>query len=174
MPSSLPAPVIKVIEQVREGARQDLEARFQMARESASGEESTGARSTSARSSSGSVEPQLLRAVKGLKKTRRARSQGGQGDDRVMKLAQKLQSLIHLAEGTGDRNDARRHVRMAEDSAAARQEGQGTAGAEAGASKRDTQVDIDALVNEVVRTANSELAMRRQRRQEDPDGGKWW
>jgi hypothetical protein len=35
-------------------------------------------------------------------------------------------------------------------------------------------VDIDALVNEVVRTANSELAMRRQRRQEDPDGGKWW
>jgi len=174
MPSSLPAPVIKVIEQVREGARQDLEARFQAARDAAAGEESTGARSAPTPSKSGSTEPQLLRAVKGLQKTRRARTQGGQGDDRVMKLAKRLQSLIHLAEGTGDRNEARRHVRMAEDSAAARQEGQGTAGAEAGASQRDAQVDIDALVNEVVRSANSELAMRRQRRQEDPDGGKWW
>jgi hypothetical protein len=63
---------------------------------------------------------------------------------------------------------------MAEDSAAARQEGQGVAGAEAGASGRNAQVDIEALVGEVVRSVNNELSVRRQRRQEDPDGGKWW
>ena len=174
-PASLPAPVLQVIEQVREGARQDLEARFKAAREAANDAESTGARSapTPAKAAK-SAEPELLRAARGLRKSRNARRKSGQGDDRVMKLARKLQSLIHLAEGTGDQNEARRHVRMAENSEAARREGQGQVGAEAGASNKNQQVDIEALVSEVVQSVNSELAMRRQRRQEDPDGGNWW
>jgi hypothetical protein len=160
VPSTLPAPVIQVIEQVREGARQELEARFQAAREAAAGE-GTGARSAPTPQKADDGSPQVLRAVRGLRKSRRTRSQSGMTDDRVMKLAKKLQSLIHLAEGTGDQNEARRHVRMAENSAAARQEGQGVAGAEAGASSRNAQVDIEALVGEVVRSVNNELSVRR-------------
>ncbi len=173
MPASLPAPVLQVIEQVREGARQDLEARFKAAREAAGGE-TAGARSAPTPQKPASAEPELLRAVRGLKRRRGASSSTGVGEDRVMKLARKLQSLIHLAEGTGDRNEARRHVRMAENSAAARAEGQGATPGGSTESGKRKQVDIEALVTEVVQSVNRELALRRERRQEDPDGGNWW
>ena len=82
--------------------------------------------------------------------------------------------MIHLAEGTGDRDEARRHVRMAENSAAARAEGQGAAPGSNKESGKNKQVDIESLITEVVQSVNRELALRRERRQEDPDGGSWW
>ncbi len=174
VPASLPAPVLKVIEQVREGARQDLEARYAAAQEASREAETGGARPASTPRKSTSAQPELLKAVRGLKKRQASRSQAGVGDDRVMKLARKLQSLIHLAEGTGDQNEARRHVRMAENSAAARAEGQGAVPGSNKESTKNKQVDIEALITEVVQSVNRELALRRERRQEDPDGGSWW
>jgi hypothetical protein len=61
---------------------------------------------------------------------------------------------------------------MAEDSAAARSEGQGVG--ESGGDKGIAQADIESLVTEVVQSVNRELSLRRERRQEDPDGGNWW
>ena len=171
VPSTLPAPVLKVIEQVREGARADLEERFKAARTSADGEEAPASRPRPAQKAS--PEAQVVQQLqRGLRRRKSARRQTGQGDDRVMKLAKKLQSLIHLAQGTGDRDEARRHVRMAEDSAAARSEGQNIG--ESGGGKSNAQADIESLVTEVVQSVNRELALRRERRQEDPDGGNWW
>jgi len=171
VPSSLPAPVLKVIEQVREGARHDLEERFNAARASADGDEAP----TSSRpgpTPRTAPAPQVVQLQRGLRRRKSSRRQAGQGDDRVMKLAKKLQSLIHLAQGTGDRDEARRHVRMAEDSAAARSEGQQVGAS--GGGKGNSHADIESLVTEVVRSVNRELALRRERRQEDPDGGNWW
>lgn len=174
VPASLPAPVLQVIEQVREGARQDLEARYMAAQEASRDAESGRTRSAPTPRRTQSAEPELLKAVRGLKKRQASRNQSGVGDDRVMKLARKLQSLIHLAEGTGDRDEARRHVRMAENSAAARAEGQGAAPGSNKESGKNKQVDIESLITEVVQSVNRELALRRERRQEDPDGGSWW
>jgi hypothetical protein len=174
VPASLPAPVLKVIEQVREGARQDLEERFMAAREAGAESNAGGARSAPTPARTESAQPELLKAVRGLKKRQASRRQAGVGDDRVMKLARKLQSLIHLAEGTGDRDEARRHVRMAENSAAAKAEGQGAAPGSNKESGKNKQVDIESLITEVVQSVNRELSLRRERRQEDPDGGSWW
>jgi hypothetical protein len=170
VPSSLPAPVLKVIEQVREGARQDLEERFKSARASSDGDEAPTPRTRPAQASS--PTPQVVQMKRGLRRRKSARRKTGQGDDRVMKLAKKLEGLIHLAQGTGDRDEARRQVRMAEDSAAARSEGQGVG--ESGGDKGIAQADIESLVTEVVQSVNRELSLRRERRQEDPDGGNWW
>ena len=93
------------------------------------------------------------------------------GDDKVMKLAKRLQGLIHLAEQR--RDDARRQVRMAEDSSAAKGEGQGLG--EDSQSQGDDQVSIDALIQEVLNVVNREVELRKERRQEDPDGRfGWW
>ena len=171
VPSSLPAPVLKVIEQVREGARHDLEERFKSARAAADGDEAPTSRPRAATATAPSQ--QVVQMQRGLRRRKSARRQSGQGDDRVMKLAKKLESLIHIAQGTGDRDEARRQVRMAEDSSAARAEGQGGVG-ESGGGKSNAQADIESLVTEVVQSVNRELALRRERRQEDPDGGNWW
>lgn len=170
VPSSLPAPVLQVIEQVREGARAELEERLKAARAAAGTEGPMPERRQPKQSA---PEPQVIRTARNLRRGRKTRRSQGIGDDRVMKLAQKLQSLIHLAQGTGDRDEARRHVRMAEDSQAARGEAQ--AGTQnSGTGSGDTQVDIESLVSEVVQQVNRELSLRRERRQEDPDGGSWW
>lgn len=95
------------------------------------------------------------------------------GDDQVMKLAKKLQSLIHLAEGRRAQGDARSQVRMAEDSAAARGEGQASPGTAEGG--HDSSIDIDSLIRQVVDASTGELDLRRERRQEDSDErGGWW
>jgi hypothetical protein len=97
-----------------------------------------------------------------------ARTQQGVGADRVTRLAQKLQQLIHLAEGARKRGDARRQVRMAEDSAAARNEGSASPSQPAGG--RNAQVDIDALVTEVLQQFSNKMAQREELRKEDPNG----
>lgn len=58
---------------------------------------------------------------------------------------------------------------MAEDSAAARAEGQGGAGA-SGAGNKSKKLDVEALSLEVLSMVEQELKTRRERRPEDPDG----
>jgi hypothetical protein len=176
--SSLPKPVIQVIEHIRSEARAELEQRVDAARRPASSEGASLPEPTrtrrEARRGQTRDNVQVVKALTGLRSSSGARSNEGVGGDRVMKLARKLQQLIHLADGVGDRDAARRQVRMAEDSAQARSEGQGgaVAGNDAGATK---QVDIEALGREVLEMVSRELEMRRERRQEDPDGRNvWW
>jgi hypothetical protein len=63
---------------------------------------------------------------------------------------------------------------MAENSAAAKAEGQGAAPGSNKESGKNKQVDIESLITEVVQSVNRELSLRRERRPEDPDGGSWW
>jgi len=89
-----------------------------------------------------------------------------------MGLAKRLQQLIDMAEGQ-NRSGARREVRMAEDSAAARAEGQGASIAEE--SSEDATLDVTALTQEVTEAVQRELEMRQERRLEDPNGRSiWW
>ena len=81
--------------------------------------------------------------------------------DRVSKLAKRLQELIAMAENQ-NRGGARQEVRMAEDSAAARAEGQ-SAPTDAG-DTGDQAADIDTLAREVTEQVTRELEMRRERR----------
>jgi hypothetical protein len=90
-----------------------------------------------------------------------------------MKLARKLSQLVHLAETQHRREDARRQVRMAEDTPSARAEGQAAPSQPDSAST--DQVDLDALGREVLEAVMRELEMRRERRQDDPDDRQvWW
>lgn len=100
-----------------------------------------------------------------------ARTIDGAANSRVMKLVRKLQGLIHLAEEERRLDDARRQVRMAEDSAAARAEGQGSLGR--GGSGNQRPIDIEALGREVTEIVSNEIANRRNRRMEDSDDF-WW
>jgi hypothetical protein len=94
------------------------------------------------------------------------RVQAGQ-DTRLMKLVRKLQSLIHLAENS-HLADAQRQVRMAEDSAAARAEGQAPI-KEATSSEGKRKLDIEAFGREVTEIVTKEIEHRRSRRMEDSD-----
>ncbi len=100
-----------------------------------------------------------------------AKSSQGVGAGNVMKLANRLRGLIHLAENERRLRDAQSQVRMAEDTDSARAEG--GAGASEGAEDKE-KVDIKALQQEVLEGVLSELE-RLQSRREDPDGrSKWW
>jgi len=97
--------------------------------------------------------------------------QDGLGADRLMKLVRKLQQLVFLADS--QRDAAMRQVRLAEDSASARAEGQ-AAPTQSGDSKSH-QVDIEALSQEVLQHVQRELESRSERRQEEPDNrSPWW
>ena len=61
---------------------------------------------------------------------------------------------------------------MAENSAAAKGEGQGAVGGEA--KTRESQADIDALGREVLGAVTRELEMRRERRMEEADERDFW
>jgi hypothetical protein len=89
-----------------------------------------------------------------------------------MKLVRKLQGLIHLAEEERRLSDARRRVRMAEDSASARAEGQAPLGQGRNPSQQ-REVDIEALGREVTEIVTQEIEHRRSRRMEDSDEF-WW
>lgn len=96
----------------------------------------------------------------------------GAGASRVMKLVRKLQGLIHLAEEERRLSDARRRVRMAEDSASARAEGQAPLG-QGGNPSQQREIDIEALGREVSEIVTREIEHRRSRRMEDSDEF-WW
>ena len=92
--------------------------------------------------------------------------------NKVTQLAKRLQELIAMAESQ-NRSGARQQVRMAEDSNAAKAEGQSApTSADSG---RDASADIDTLTRQVTEQVTHELQVRRERRQEDPDGRSiWW
>ena len=114
----------------------------------------------------------VVRGMTGLNP--RGTSAGGSAPamNKVTQLAKRLQELIAMAESQ-NRSGARQQVRMAEDSNAAKAEGQSSpTSAESG---RDASADIDTLTREVIEQVTRELEMRRERRQEDPDGRSiWW
>ena len=164
--SSLPKPVIQVIEQIRAEAKRPGD------------DEGSGAPQDLSRGVSRSAYRQASRSsaqvIKGFKALRPSSSAGaapsGAAANQLSKLSKRLKELIHLAEG-GQRGEARRHVRMAEDSAAARQEGQSAP------NSADTvggqQVDVEALGREVLEVVSRELEMRRERRMGESDDF-WW
>ena len=83
--------------------------------------------------------------------------------NKVTQLAKRLQELIAMAESQ-NRSGARQQVRMAEDSNAAKAEGQSApTSAESG---RDASADIDTLTRQVTEQVTHELGVRRERRQE--------
>ncbi len=168
--SSLPTPVVQVIQQIKtESARAESEA--QTARQ-ASAPQAETVRQRSQRREGVRSTTRVVRGMTGLNPrsgTDRSRSAAS---DRVSKLAKRLQELIAMAENQ-NRGGARQEVRMAEDSAAARAEGQ-SAPTDAG-DTGDQAADIDTLAREVTEQVTRELEMRRERRQEDPDGRSiWW
>jgi len=99
-----------------------------------------------------------------------ATSSQGVGASKVMKLANKLMKLIHLAESDG-RGDAHKQVRMAENSSEARAEG--GAGATSGEQFDDKTMNIKALRQDVLDAVLRALEDLRWRR-EDPDGPSFW
>jgi hypothetical protein len=170
--SRMPSPVIQVIQQLRkesaavEQASQPQSSQSERQMTAATTRTVRGPRK--ARSSA-----RVVRGFTGLRPISTAQSASGVGDARVMKLAKKLRNLIHLAEHQG-RDAARQGVRMAEDSSAARAEGQASpTDPDGGGAKR--QIDIDALGREVLEEVQRLTEMRRER---SLDGSKdqefWW
>jgi len=107
-------------------------------------------------------------AAPGARSTATARQ--GVGASKVMKLANKLMKLIHLAEADG-RGDAHKHVRMSEDTAESRAEG--GAGGSSGDQFDEKTMNIKALRQDVLDAVLKALEDMRWRR-EDPDGPSIW
>jgi len=176
-PLAREAPVVQVIEQIRQEVRQEVR------REQSAGDAVTRSTRMDAPATTtirnNYVQPvqsttRVNRGgVRAVGATARAISAGG-GDDRVTKLVKKLQGLIHLAEAEGRLADARAQVRMAEDSASAKAEGQGPVGATREGGEKGQKQDIDALGREVLEVVTRELEFRRSRRVEDHDESNWW
>ena len=101
-------------------------------------------------------------------------SGGGVVSLATMRLIRRLSQLVHLAEIDRRQLEARRQVRMAEDSAHAR----AGAGAEAGggAPAGQAPIDLDTLGREVLAAVTHEFQSRTERRLEDPDvrHDVWW
>ncbi|MES2639021.1 MAG: hypothetical protein V4850_06045 [Myxococcota bacterium] len=172
-PLAKEAPVVQVIEQIRQEVR----------REQAVTETATRASRLDAPSTT-TIRGTYVQPVKSTTRVNRGGVRGvnatarsvsaGSGDDRIMKLVKKLQGLIHLAEAEGRLADARSQVRMAEDSAGARAEGQGPVGTSKDGGEKGQKQDIEALGREVLEVVTRELEFRRSRRVEDHDESSWW
>lgn len=94
----------------------------------------------------------------------------GLGATRVMKLADKLMGLIHLAENSRQK-DAQDQVRMAQDSLEARAEG----GAKfPGLSVEDHDMNIEQLRKSVLESVMEAFEDKEQRSPGEQDGGKRW
>lgn len=102
--------------------------------------------------------------------TQLSQGQDGMGATKIMKLADKLMGLIHLAENSRQK-EAQDQVRMAKDSLEARAEG----GAKfPGLSVEDHDMNIEALQKAVLDSVMERFEELDTRR-EDPDGhNKWW
>jgi hypothetical protein len=172
------APVVQVIEQIRQEVRRE-QTLASPAGEAATRPSRLDAPATRVLSGNAYVTPvpsttRVNRGgVRGVSATARSMA-AGSGDDRIMKLVKKLQGLIHLAEAEGRLADARRQVRMAEDSPGARAEAAGPVGAAKEQGDQREKQDIEALGREVLEVVNRELENRRMRRVEDHDESVWW
>ena len=175
----LPAPIVEVIQQIRGQAdrvEQGAVRAAAAAQASAEGGAAASAPLLRGRGRSRS-SAKVVRGFTGLNRAAStANAMQGVGDDKMMKLVKKLQSLIHLAENQRGLNDAQRQVRLAAaDAPSARAtDGAGDKSAAEAAAKQN--VDIEALAREVLETVNRELELRRERRPEDSEGGSdvWW
>lgn len=85
-----------------------------------------------------------------------------------MKLAGKLRSLIHLSEVENRQAEARAQARLSAEEAPSVQ-----AAAPVGADPGASAGDVEALIQEIVSAVNREMALRRERRQEDSHE-PWW
>jgi hypothetical protein len=160
--SALPKPMLQVIEQIRtEAAKTES---------SGPARSSTRRGQTSSRRSRSSVR--VVRGMTPLRGASSAKTTAGVGPDRVMKLAQKLRGLIHLAE-TGRTSDAQRQAKLAHaDRPDSKLEGGGDVSKSETAAKQS--VDIEALAREVLEVVNREMELRQERRQEATDADIWW
>ena len=92
--------------------------------------------------------------------------------NKVTQLAKRLQELIAMAESQ-NRSGARQQVRMAEDSTPRRQRGNLRPHQQTRGGMRP-QI-LTTLTRQVTEQVTHELQVRRERRQEDPDGRSiWW
>ena len=92
-------------------------------------------------------------------------------DDKISKLAQKLENLVLLAEDNR-RDEARQGVRMAEDSHSAVAEGKSAGETQ---QSRDHSIDIDALAQEVLFAFEQEVALRKiSSFDESSNTDVWW
>lgn len=94
-------------------------------------------------------------------------------NDRLSKLVKRLTDLIHLAENQ-QLLEAKRQVRLAEDTPSARAEGQGPQSTSGNDPKDTERVDLDALTREVVHEVTRLLELNRERHSEDSDESNWW
>jgi hypothetical protein len=165
--SSLPSPVIQVIQQIHTEAGRAAEAESE---QYAQANEASGVRGR--RHQRGNPRS-TTRVVRGFTGIRPSRSTGGSaGTGRVSALAKRLQELIRMAENQ-NRAGARREVRLAEDSHVAKAEGVGASVGEGAG--QETTMDVHALTQEVTEAVQRELELRRERRLEDPNGRSiWW
>jgi hypothetical protein len=170
--SSLPQPVVQVIQQIRtEAARAEGEVQQAQQAERKMMETET-VRQRSQRRQGVRSTTRVVRGMTGINPGGGSTRGSSASMDRVSKLAKRLQELIAMAESQ-NRGGARQQVRMAEDSGAAKSEGQSAPTSADDA--RDASADIDTLAREVTEQVTRELEMRRERRQEDPDGRSiWW
>ena len=167
--STLPRPVIQVIEKIRtEAHKADQPERVSSAPSAGGSTTRTGTTRRGNRRSSA----RILNGWTGLAPSSTATSTGAVGDDKVSKLAKKLRNLIHLAQNA-QMGDALREARLAHaDRPDARmQEGGDISNSESAAM---ANFDIEALGREVLEVVVRELELRQERRQEDSDGNIWW
>ncbi|HJN75089.1 MAG TPA: hypothetical protein QGF58_14265 [Myxococcota bacterium] len=165
--STLPRPVVQVIEQIRASAHgADVAERRSGARRPSS------ARAVRTGAGRARRSARVVSGWTGLKPKATAATSGAIGDDKVSKLAKKLRNLIHLAESSRT-GDALREARLAHaDRPDSRMtEGGDISNAESAAM---ASVDIEALGREVLEVVVRELELRQERRQEDNDGNIWW
>jgi hypothetical protein len=172
----LDAPAVQVIQQIRDEVRTAAEpvviAPTETRASRLSAPEAT-ALSPRALASGGSDDSLRRRVRSSAVRSAEASARRATGaEDRLSKLVRRLQDLVHLAEDQAKLAEARGQVRMAEDSAQARSEGQGAVADSGGA--RHAKVDIEALGREVLDVVTKELELRRARRMEDDDASPWW
>lgn len=170
--STLPRPLLQVIEQIRSESQAERLSEAEGV-EGGSVAGSTLRPSSPRAASSRGPARSSARVMRGFTNLSvGARPVEGVGQNKITKLAAKLQQLILLAENQ-QRDTARRQVRMAEDNSQARAEGQGAVSGPGNTNNR--QVDLEALAHEVTETVLREIELRRERRPEDPDERSvWW
>jgi len=157
--SALASPVVEVIKQMKSEAAK-VETRTVERAPTSSSRVFSGQRS----------HGRAARRISGFKPLRGpgAKSTPGIGEDRVMKLAGKLRSLIHLAEVDKRQDEARKYARLSADEAPAVQ----AAGPSEGAASA-SEGDVEALIQEILSAVNREMELRRERRQDD-NHEPWW
>lgn len=160
---TLPSPVLRLIEEIRSEAAADA-AREAGEMASAMGLPQAAAPGRRVNPRGTMPSTQVLRGFTNLSRTERTQGQQGLGADRLMGLVRRLQQLVFLADN--QKSEALRQVRLAEDNAAARAEGQ--AAATQSGDSQSHQVDVDALAQEVTSAVQKELEHMSARQQDDP------